>query len=456
MATDTAAASGPLQLSRSIERVARARFALPLVLLLAGLAMLVNEITYQHTTRTLAGGIALTDARLQAAHTLQALTELEAAARASVATRHEDHRQRFEQAARTLPQVQDKALALVAQLDGGRDPAAGERLRTQIDTQVRRLRIWVEGGGPAAAFDDAGQRARSAELARGLDQLLEQAASAQQQARLSLYDAFSLNRLAVHGLILLAVLALVLFQRQLRRADAQRSVEHGFLESQIEQRTAELRDLARHLVTAREDERASVARELHDEMGGQLTALKLDLARLKRVPGGLPDSVSERLGAIDKRLNESIALKRRIIENLHPSSLDQLGLNAALQMLCADTAAVAGIPVHAQLQPVAVDKDTELSLYRVTQESLTNVLKYAQATEVWVTLEPTLALARLTVQDDGRGFDPAAVGPGRHGILGMRLRIEAHGGRLDVRSVVGTGTQVIAQMPLARSCAAAA
>jgi signal transduction histidine kinase len=433
----------------SIERVARARVALPVVLVLAAVAMFVNEATYQHTTTTLTNGIALTDARLGAARTLQSVTELEAAARAFVATRNDSERRRFEEQVQVLPQVQGKVFALVAQVDP-QGAAAADGVRQLIDDHVQRLQGWVASAAQGAfvALDDAQRRERSAAMAKALDELLIRAGAVQHQARVSLFDAFLLNRGAIHALIVLGVIALVLFARQLRRADAQQAAEHERLESQIRARTAELRDLAGHLVNAREDERGRLARELHDEMGGLLTAMKLELARLKRVPD-LPPLAHERVAGFEKRVNAGISLKRQIVENLRPSSLDQLGLDAALKLLCSDTATVSGLSVHTDLQPVAVEKDAELSLYRIVQESLTNVLKYAQAKQVWVRLHASDAGARLTVRDDGRGFNPSAVTAGSHGILGMRLRIEAHGGGLQVLSAAGGGTEVVAWLPQA-------
>jgi len=436
---------------RYVESVARARWAVPVVVLLAIMAMVVNEATYQHTTDSLRRGIALTDARIEASRTLQASTELEAAARSFAATRDPVERQRFERAAGLLSQSQEKSLALVASVDTDGTIAVG-KVRELIEEHSRRLRNGVSGaaaGEPAAAFDDIHGRNKSAELASELDSVLAKAAALQQQARVSLYDAFLLNRGAVHGLILLALLALVMFGRQLRRADDQQAREKERLAALIRERTAELRDLAGHLVSAREDERGRVARELHDELGGQLTALKLELARVRRVPD-LPAAALERLAGFDKSLNEGIALKRRIIENLRPSTLDQLGLTAALELLCAETAALSGIEVHAQLGEATVNKDAELTLYRVVQESLTNSLKHAQASKVWVTLATTPTEVTLGVRDNGQGFDTANVSAGRHGILGMRVRIEFHRGHLMIHSAPGGGTEVIAQLPHVR------
>ena len=257
---------------------------------------------------------------------------------------------------------------------------------------------------------------------------------------------------ALHALAMLTVLALLLIMRQLHAADGERVQERRRLESQIGTRTSELRELAGHLVDAREDERGRVARELHDEMGGLFTAMKLEFSRLRRVPD-MPAAAHARLAGIESRLNNGIALKRRIVENLRPTSLDQLGLCAALEMLCTDTAANLGIAMHHNLQPVPLSKEAELTVYRLVQEALTNISKYAQARVVNVSLAgaggPPNGMATVSVQDDGRGFNLATVRAAQHGLLGMRVRVESHAGILMIDSSPGGGTRITAQLPTA-------
>jgi signal transduction histidine kinase len=250
----------------------------------------------------------------------------------------------------------------------------------------------------------------------------------------------------VHFLALAAILGMGLFRRQLRRGDADLAQERLLLADRVRERTADLTEMTNHLVHAREDERARIARELHDELGGMLTAIKLDFARLRRLPG-LPEKAPERMQAIESRLNEGIALKRRIIEHLRPSSLDQLGLVPALEILCSDMTGVLGVPVRAELQPVSVDKNAELTLYRAAQEALTNIGKYAHCRQVQLSLGQQGNKVQLGVHDDGRGFDPAVVAHGHHGLAGMRVRLESHGGRLVVESAPGRGTTVTAELP---------
>jgi signal transduction histidine kinase len=295
------------------------------------------------------------------------------------------------------------------------------------------------------ANDDQG-RLRYAELRQEFEFVLERAAAIQNMARVSLYDAMLINRVALHGLVFVLLLALVLLMRQLRESDRREAQEHERLSTQVALRTTALRNLAGHHVHAREDERGRVARELHDEMGGLLTAMKLEIARMRRVPD-MPAPALERLAGIELRLNEGIAVKRRIVENLRPSSLDQLGLISALEVLCRDASGGLGIPVHMHLSPVELDKDAELTVYRLVQESLTNVSKYAQARQVLVELGQSGTWVRVLVRDDGRGFDTDAVPAGHHGLLGMRVRVESHAGRLDITSTPGTGTCVQAELP---------
>ncbi len=445
---------------QAIDTFARGRWALPAVLVMGLVALSVNESTYQHSHYTLTRGIALTDARIQAAHTLQVLSDAETNARAFLISEQPADVSAYRQAARALPAAQEGAFRLIAQVDPERTVSV-DKVRSQIDERLLTLERWMTlaaAGQRSQAQQLAGSdlgRARFAELRQEFDQVLGRAASVQQVARRSLYDAMMLNRVALHGMVLLAMVGLVLFMRQLRQTDLQLAQEQLRLEHQIGARTAELRELAGHLVDAREDERGRVARELHDEMGGLLTAMKLEFARLRRVPD-LPTAARERVAGIEARLNDGIALKRRIVENLRPSSLDQLGLCVALEMLCTDTANNLGIAVHRHLESVPLDKDAELTVYRLVQESLTNISKYAQAREVVVRLETVGQHARVTVQDNGRGFQTAAVPAGHHGLLGMRVRVESHAGSLTIDSAPGSGTTIRAELPVSLPRAEAA
>ena len=213
-------------------------------------------------------------------------------------------------------------------------------------------------------------------------------------------------------------------------------------------RTDELTELARHMQSAREDERARLARELHDELGALLTSAKLDAARLKRGLGEMAPEIAERLRHLNATIDQGIALKRDIIENLRPSSLSNLGLVAALEIQAREFAKRADLAVNTELQEVSLSDGAQITAYRLVQESLTNVAKYADASQVTVTLQPKGEEAYLAVQDDGRGFDVRQVARETHGLRGMRFRVEAAGGRMAIESAPGQGTTIRAWLPV--------
>ncbi len=208
--------------------------------------------------------------------------------------------------------------------------------------------------------------------------------------------------------------------------------------------------LAQHLQTTREDERARLARDLHDELGALLTAAKLDAARIRtRLAGQAPEAL-ERLAHLVAALDGVIALQRSIAENLHPASLHQLGLVPTLQNLAAGFSQAAGIPVHCSLQPVQLQPPAQLMVFRLVQESITNISKYAQARQVWLALHQSGGLVRLEVRDDGVGFDPAALPRSACGLVGMRYRVQAEHGSLRLASAPGQGTCIEVQLPAAQ------
>jgi signal transduction histidine kinase len=225
--------------------------------------------------------------------------------------------------------------------------------------------------------------------------------------------------------------------------------ERDRLEQEVAARTAQLRELAQHLQTIREDERSLLARELHDELGALLTAAKLDVARLKSRLGATAGAdAAERLTHLNEALNGGIALKRRIIEDLRPSSLNNLGLVAALEILLREFAARSELKVLEKLAPVTVSPAAQLTIYRLVQEGLTNIVKYAKATEVTVGLQPSAeGGAVISVRDNGVGFDMSQPRLTRHGLIGMRYRVESDGGTMRLESSPGQGTLIEATLP---------
>lgn len=221
------------------------------------------------------------------------------------------------------------------------------------------------------------------------------------------------------------------------------------LEREVERRTAELNDLAAHLQRAREDERASLARELHDELGALLTTAKMDLSALRMELKQSAPQTLPRLAQLTDTLQEVITLKRRIIEDLSPSMLKHLGLVPTLQQLADDFSERSGLEVVARLdERVAPDPQASIALYRTVQEALTNVEKYARARRVQIELEARPADTVLRIRDDGIGFDATqALRSGAHGLMGMRHRATALRGELRVHSRPGRGTLVEVVLP---------
>ncbi len=437
---------------QSLAAVARGRYLVPIVLAVGIAAIGVNESIYRQSRESLSNGIALTEARMRAAQTLQLLTDAGLYARSYVLAGVTGEAAGYRDAINKMYEAKKQAFDLIAKLDESQSiPVEG--IDALVTAHVRAMENWVElvaRSQREAAIQAAFSREsllRRQQLRDEFGKVLDRAAQAQQNSRNALFQSMSLSRLAVHVLALITMLGMVLFRRQLRLSDEQLAGERLLLSERVKTRTAELTEMASHLVGAREDERAHIARELHDELGGVLTATKLEFARLRRMPN-LPDAVLQRIAAIDARLSEGIAVKRRVIENLRPSSLDQLGLVSAIEILCRDMAGVLGVPVRTDLSEVNVEKSAELSLYRVAQESLTNIAKYARCTQVQVRLTQIGSRVQLTVQDDGQGFLPDRLTPGRHGLAGMRMRLEAHGGRLIVVSAPGNGATIKAEVPV--------
>jgi len=262
------------------------------------------------------------------------------------------------------------------------------------------------------------------------------------------------------GIAIVAAIGLLAFYMYLRQTNALKAVdqreqqslqrERDLLGQQVKERTATLAELATHLQQVREEERGHLARELHDELGALLTAAKLDVARLKsRMGSESPDAV-QRLQHLTETLNSVIALKRRIIEDLRPSSLSNLGLHASLEILTREFGERSGLPVTTNLEAVELDESSQLTVYRLVQESLTNIGKYAQATQVTVSVQNYGGHISIDVGDDGKGFDANSFSPSAHGLTGMRHRVEAAGGRLKIASSPTGGTHVSAVLPTSK------
>jgi signal transduction histidine kinase len=209
-----------------------------------------------------------------------------------------------------------------------------------------------------------------------------------------------------------------------------------------------LRELSASVVEAREEERRRIARELHDELGQRLTALKIDLATLAR-QARLPAD-DTRVASMQAMLDDTLASVRRIASDLRPLMLDDLGLNAAIEWLARDASRRMGIPVHTRLplEEPAVNQRVATALYRMVQEALTNVARHSQAQSVEVALQRQDRQLVLTVADDGVGLPEQALQrAGSFGLMGLRERAHGLGGTIDVGVRRGGGTKLTVRLP---------
>ena len=223
---------------------------------------------------------------------------------------------------------------------------------------------------------------------------------------------------------------------------------------ELEQSRSELRALAARLQTTREEERARIAREIHDELGQALTALKLDVAWLEsRRPGGGSNSGAFRVGdvSLTTRIDETMQVVRRIASELRPSVLDQLGLEAALEWLVQEASQRTGIAIKLQAdESPRLPGEIASHAYRIIQEALTNVTRHSKATRVYVTVRRLEKNIILAVEDNGVGFVPQSLSGLRSlGLVGMRERALACGGTLMIRGEPGQGTAIVVTIPVA-------
>ncbi|HTS23904.1 MAG TPA: PAS domain S-box protein [Casimicrobiaceae bacterium] len=222
---------------------------------------------------------------------------------------------------------------------------------------------------------------------------------------------------------------------------------------EIERSREELRSLSRHLQTVREEEKARIAREVHDELGSTLTALKMDLDWLAEHLAGAPAPVAQKRAEIGKLLETAVAATRRIVTDLRPSILDDLGISAALRWQAAEFRKHTGtrVAVETPASDHGVSRDAALALFRIFQETLTNVARHARATEVAVALSVTDAALVLQIRDNGVGLSEEDLRkPTSHGIRGMRERAQQLGGDVSVSGSAGAGTTVVISIPRAK------
>ena len=431
---------------RLLKKAIAARWATPAIIAMLLVTLGINEWMHARTQRFRAERVALFEARSQGMEALHLLTDAEASQRGFLLTGREDYLGPYLTAVQALDASLNRSLTFIEAAGG--DAA---RVRQLFALKLSELAITTE-------MQRAGRREQALELVmsdigkEGMDTLrqamragLEDALVRERASEALLQRELGVRRWTIHVLALLAALGGLAYGRRLvseARASASARLR---LECEVQARTADLRELASNLQTVQEDERGRLSRELHDEMGSLLTAAKFDLLRIRNAQG--PEQLAERLKQATRLLDEVVAIKRRIIEDLRPSALQHLGLSQALLLLCAEVSNRLDMPVQTRVDEVRLPEAAQITIYRLVQEALTNVQKYAQAQRVTVTLTADDRQVVLRIEDDGAGFDVKAVHVARHGLAGMRHRVEALGGQFLLDSAPGRGTRITATLP---------
>lgn len=228
----------------------------------------------------------------------------------------------------------------------------------------------------------------------------------------------------------------------------ERTAQFREAEFKLRESEAQLQELAGFLQTVREEERTRIARELHDELGQALTALRIDLNWIRPRCAGLETNVTERLAAAFRLVERTVDALRRISEDLRPGMLDDLGLAAAIEHHVAKFTERTGIPCALAMnrEEFDIDDKTATAVFRLVQEALTNVVRHAAATRVTVQIDDRDNMLCLSVHDDGCGFALPA-GKKTFGLLGMRERVKTLKGGLEIESAPGRGTRIAAWIP---------
>lgn len=449
------------KLVRWTERFQQSAFALPLAVLVAGLMIMISEAAYHQSESGLSTLVDMGQARLKLLNVVQRLSDAESSQRGFLLTNGAEYLGPYHEASKDIARSMQELKALhdeLGEVEAERQRVVLERLvNTRLSEIEEVLRLHQEGHhDQAVTLMLTGIGREKMESIRRQKQLILEGQNHLIKAGLSeLNDTFLLHRLGVASMTAISLLVLTMFLRQGRLMAQQRQqqqqaamAERDRLKTEVARRTRELTELARHLQNAREDERARLARELHDELGALLTTAKLDVARMKpKILQQLPE-LGERVSHLTDTLNTGVALKRRIIEDLRPSTLDNLGLCASLEILCRESSERMGVQVDVQLEAVSLTRSAELTVYRLVQEALTNVAKYARAARVRVQLQQSAGWVLASVQDDGVGFDPEMLPRATHGLVGMRYRVESEHGELRLTSAPGRGTTLQAQLPV--------
>ncbi|MBC7610590.1 MAG: CHASE3 domain-containing protein [Polaromonas sp.] len=434
--------------------------SLPLAVLVAVILIFINEVSFRESKTAAASIEKAQKTRASTYKLMQHLLDAETGQRGYLLTGDVRYLEPYTAALQDIDRNMDELRGMFSpykeQLDEfGAMSKHISRKMAEMDLSVRMRKEDKEDAWKFVLTTDVGKEHMEA-IREQASKMIGFSNSQMERGQLQIHKSLELSRIGIAIMALGGLLAFYMYLLQTRallgselREKESLQRERDQLDLQVRERTANLAELATHLQNVREDERGHLARELHDELGALLTAAKLDVARLKSRLGTIQPEVAERIAHLISTLNSGIALKRRIVEDLRPSSLSHLGLVASLEILTREFEERSGLSITTDLENVELAGSTQLTIYRLVQESLTNMGKYAEATRAVVSLQNMDSYITIEVHDNGKGFETDRIATTSHGLSGMRHRVEAAGGRLTVTSTPGQGTQISAVLPKA-------
>lgn len=261
--------------------------------------------------------------------------------------------------------------------------------------------------------------------------------------------AVSLLKAGAHDFVPKAKLARLVpaIERELKEARLRQ--EHREAQAALVESRGQLQELSAHLQLVREEERAGIARELHDQLGQMLTALKMDVSWLRNRIQPLDPTVRDKMGAMTRLIDETVECVRRISSDLRPVMLDDLGLRPAIEWLLESLAERCDIAweLDTDRREYVLDHAHLTAAFRVVQECLTNVMRHALASEVAVQVNQDASGLHIVVRDNGVGIRPQAAGRKRYGLIGMRERVASLGGQVLISSELEGGTTIDINFP---------
>src|SRR5262245_26663731 len=398
---------------------------------------------------------------------LRLLLDAETAQRGFLLTEDTRYLKNFDPPVRGLDPLLDRIVARFRESKLDEDAAKAQSLRLitgkKVGEMQTALRLYGEvnrDAGLQLLDTDIGQRAMM-DIRHSLRDLYDREGERLSAARESSERDLRTSRVLLGAAAFLSLVLVVLIGALLGR-DMQRRAEetqdlgdrNRELDRTVQQRTAMLFHLSSSLQKVAEREKAALARELHDELGGLLVATKIDVSWLRKRLDDGSEANKLRWERVLRCMDDGLALKRRIIESLRPMLLDNVGLVAALRWLVDETVRRAGISCEENYPDVMpeLSPDARIAIYRAIQECLMNIMKHSKAKSVLLAVLVEDDRLTVVVRDDGIGIDESRIEtPRSHGLLGMRHRIESLDGNLGIRSLgTNVGTECRFTLPIER------